>query len=84
MSESTTALLDVEAIEATDGFNSRAHFEAFLARLARMSVEERIRAARNGGFTAWERSVWAARFPRQVPLVNGEFEWIALGLADLD
>ena len=52
--------------------------DAFLARLARMSNEERVRAARYGGFTRWERSVWAARFPMEVPLVNGEIEWIAL------
>jgi hypothetical protein len=62
----------------------RQRLESFLARLARMSVEERVRAARHGGFTAWERAIWAARFPQQVPLVNGEFEWIAFSLADLD
>lgn len=84
MSESTTAFFDVEAIETTAGSNPRTHFEGFLARLARMSVEERIRAAREGGFTPWERSIWAARFPEQVPLVNDEFEWIALDLADLE
>lgn len=58
--------------------------QAFLARLVRMSAEERLRAARYGGFTDWERSLWAARFPHEVPLVNGEYEWIALTLADLD
>jgi hypothetical protein len=49
-----------------------------------MSAEERLRAARYGGFTGWERALWAARFPDEVPLVNGEYEWIALTLADLD
>lgn len=58
--------------------------ELFLARLARMSEEERERAARYRGFTSWERSVWAGRYPDEVPIVNGEFEWIALTLADLD
>lgn len=58
--------------------------EASLSRLARMSKEERIRAARHGGFDRWQRSLWAARYPEEVPLVNGEYEWIALGLADLD
>lgn len=52
--------------------------DAFLARLARMSTEQRIEAARSGRFTRWERSVWSARFPDEVPLINGEFEWIAL------
>jgi hypothetical protein len=61
-----------------------ARLDTFLARLKRMSKEERVRAARYGAFTPWERSVWASRFPEQVPLLNGEFEWIALGLADLD
>jgi hypothetical protein len=49
-----------------------------------MSVEERINASRNGGFTRHERSIWAARHPEQVPLIDGEFEWIARSLADLD
>lgn len=58
--------------------------KGFLADLAHMSVEERVRAARHGSFDRWERTVWAARFPEQVPLINGEFEWIALAMADLD
>jgi hypothetical protein len=67
-----------------DFAETTAQRQAFLARLARMSVEERLRSARYGGFNAWQRSLWAARFPDEVPLVNGEFEWIALTLADLD
>lgn len=55
----------------------RARRQAFLARLVRMSPEERRRAALHGGFDAWQRSVWAARFPEEVPMVNDEFEWIA-------
>jgi hypothetical protein len=58
--------------------------QAFLAELGQMSEEERVRAARHGSFSRWERSIWAAQFPEQVPLVNGEVEWIALRLADLD
>jgi hypothetical protein len=56
---------------------------AFLARLARMSEEERITASRYS-FTRWERHVWAARYPEEVPLINGEVEWIALRLPDLE
>jgi len=56
----------------------------FLSVLSRMTPQERISASRHGGFTRWERWVWAARFPDEVPLVNGEYEWIARGLADLD
>jgi hypothetical protein len=58
--------------------------EGFVSVLRRMTPEERISASRHGGFTRWERWVWAARFPDEVPLVNGEFEWIALASADVD
>ncbi len=74
-----------EETSVGEDFLSRADRpDAFLTRLARMSKEERVRAARYGGFTRWERSVWAARFPTEVPLVNGEIEWIVLASADLD
>lgn len=57
--------------------------EAFLARLARMSEQERVRAARHE-FDRWELVVWAGRYPEEVPTVNGEVEWLALGLADVE
>ncbi len=57
--------------------------EAFLARLARMSREERLRASRYG-FDRWELAVWVGHCPEEAPLVNGELAWIALRLADLD
>jgi hypothetical protein len=31
-----------------------------------------------------ELFAWAARYPEEVPLVNGELPWIGLRLADLD
>jgi len=52
------------------------------ARLTRMTAEQRCRAAAD--FNRAERAVWAARYPNEVPLVNGELPWIALDLADLD
>jgi hypothetical protein len=52
--------------------------------LAQMTPAERISASRHGGFTRRERSIWAALFPEEVPLINGEFEWLAADLADLD
>jgi hypothetical protein len=52
--------------------------------LERMTSAERLRAYRSGAFTPREVSIWAARFPEEVPIVNGEFEWIALTMADLD
>lgn len=57
---------------------------AFLRRLERMGPEQRLAAARAGRFSRAERGAWAARYPDEVPLVNGELPWIALGLADLD
>ena len=58
--------------------------DAFLDRLASMSPAARLLAARRGDFTRSERVLWARTYPDEVPLVNGEVEWIALGLADLD
>ena len=57
---------------------------AFVARLARMRPDQRIAASRNGRFTRHERAVWACRYPHEVPTINGEFEWLVLGSADLD
>lgn len=66
-----------------NGLGSDRH-EAFLDRLASMSPAARLLAARRGAFTRSERALWARTYPDEVPLVNGEVEWIALGLADLD
>jgi hypothetical protein len=52
--------------------------------LERMTPAERLRAYRSAALSRHERSVWAARHPEEVPLLNDEFEWIALSLADLD
>jgi hypothetical protein len=79
-----TAQLTQTAPKQAPSVNAPERLATFLAHLARMSVEERVRGARHGSFDRWERAVWAARFPEQVPLVNGEFEWIALAMADLD
>lgn len=61
----------------------RERLDAFLARLARMTPETRIRASRHK-FKAWERQVWAGHYPDEVPLVNGEVEWLALRCVDLE
>jgi hypothetical protein len=58
--------------------------EPFLDALARLTAEERLGIYRSGGFTGHERTLWAARYPEEVPLVNDEYEWIALAMADLD
>jgi hypothetical protein len=58
--------------------------EPFPEALARLSPDERLAIYRSGGFTGAERTLWAARYPQEVPLVNDEIEWIALAMADLD
>lgn len=57
---------------------------SFVSILSRMTSEERVRAYRHGTFTYRELNIWAARYPDEVPLLNGEFEWISRSLADLD
>jgi hypothetical protein len=52
--------------------------------LAGMTYEERVRAYRSGALSAHELAVAAARFPEEMPLLNDEYEWIAVSLADLD
>ncbi len=52
--------------------------------LERMTPVERLRAYRSGAFDRRERMIWAARFPEEAPLLNGELEWIARDMADLD
>jgi hypothetical protein len=42
-----------------------------------MSVDERVAAMRRGELTLEQCAAWAARCPEQVPLLNGEFEYIA-------
>lgn len=48
-----------------------------LRSLWQMNVAERIAAMRRGDLTVEQLAAWTARHPDQVPLVNGEFEWIA-------
>lgn len=43
----------------------------------RMSTLERIALMRSGELTLAECCRWAARAPHEVPVLNGEFEFIA-------
>jgi len=52
--------------------------------LAAMSYEERMRAYRSGALSAHELAVAASWFPEEMPILNGEFEWIAISLVDLE
>jgi hypothetical protein len=46
--------------------------------LAGMTFEERVRAYRSGAFSAHELAVAAALLPKEVPILNDEYEWIAI------
>jgi hypothetical protein len=48
--------------------------------LAGMTYEERVRAYRSGALSVHELHVAAAWLPDQMPLLNGELEWIAIDL----
>ena len=42
-----------------------------------MTPDERVAAMRRGDLTLEQCCAWAARYPGQVPLLHGEFEFIA-------
>jgi hypothetical protein len=50
---------------------------ARLDELWQMSAQERVGAMRRGELSLEQCAAWAARHPEQVPLVNGEFEYLA-------
>ena len=49
-----------------------------LRQLWSMTPTERVTAMRAGRLTYDQLAAWAARRPNEVPLVNGEFEFIAM------
>jgi hypothetical protein len=51
--------------------------EERLRRLWEMGVDERVEAMRRGELSLEQCAAWAARYPEQVPLLNGEFEYLA-------
>jgi hypothetical protein len=63
----TSELLDART-------RSRREFRATLRRLGR---DGRLAAYRRGEFDLAACCLWAAAYPREVPLLNGEFEFIA-------
>jgi hypothetical protein len=54
-----------------------------LAPLWEMTVEQRIAAMRRGELTMTQLCAWSSRYPDQIPLIDGEFEFIAAFLADV-
>ena len=53
-------------------------FEGVALVLAQMTPEERVRAYATGVFTRRELNAAAGVRPDLMPIVNGEYEWIAL------
>lgn len=53
-------------------------------RLHAMGSERRTAAYISSDLDRHELHVWAALWPEEVPLVNGELPWIVATLADLD
>ena len=51
--------------------------DARLRSLWEMTPAQRIAAVRRGELSLEQCAAWAARYPEQVPLLNGEFEFIA-------
>lgn len=68
-----------ETVVETGGRKVERCLDTFVAELRQMTPEERIRASRYS-FDDWERWTYAARYPDEVPLVNGELEWIVATL----
>ena len=52
--------------------------DARLRALWQMTPAQRVAAMRRGELTLEQCSAWAARHPKQVPLLNGEFEYLAV------
>ncbi len=52
--------------------------DARLRALWQMTPAQRLAAMRRGELTLEQCSAWAARYPEQVPIVNGEFEYLVM------
>jgi hypothetical protein len=78
-SESAEHTLTYEALRGRGVQEAERLVDRFVSELRRMSAAERVRASRYS-MNRWERWVYAARYPEEVPTVNGELEWIALSL----
>jgi hypothetical protein len=50
--------------------------DARLRSLWLMTAGQRVAAMRRGELNLLQCSAWAARYPGQVPLLNGEFEYL--------
>ncbi|HXD54955.1 MAG TPA: hypothetical protein VN618_09405 [Solirubrobacteraceae bacterium] len=60
-----------ETLRALDSRRNR------LRALWQMTPAQRVTAMRRGDLSLEQCAAWAARYPEQIPLINGEFEYIA-------
>ncbi|HEX4836951.1 MAG TPA: hypothetical protein VFV03_00280 [Solirubrobacteraceae bacterium] len=60
--------------QALQGLRER---DARLRALWEMTPPQRVAAMRRGELTLEQCAAWAARHPDQVPILNGEFEFLA-------
>lgn len=51
--------------------------QARLRSLWQLTANERVAAMRRGELTLEQCAAWAARYPEQMPLLDGEFEYLA-------
>jgi len=68
----------MRTINLTDEtFQSLEARRARLQALWRMTPTQRVAAMRRGELSLEQCAAWAARFPEQVPEINGEYEYLA-------
>jgi hypothetical protein len=75
--------------EQADHQQQRRAFQARCAEIAHLlarigSFEDRVELYRMGAVSRHELTVAAALYPELMPTLNGEWEWIALTLADYE
>lgn len=67
-----------------DWFSEAEHARAERLRpMWEMSPAQRVAAMRSGGLTYEQLAAWSARHPEQIPMLNGEFEWIAAKMPEV-
>lgn len=76
-----------EAMSAFDAFGTwlrtDPEFEQAKQRLWAMTAQERVQAMRAGRLSLRLCLHWASRRPREVPLLNGEWEFIAISTPEV-
>jgi hypothetical protein len=63
--------------DADEAVAERERLEEQLRRLWAMSPSERVAAMRRGELNMRQCCAWSSRHPEQIPLLDGEFEFLA-------